>query len=156
MKKKLNVFLSSVVILSLALLIWRCGEDVNAPQDFIKGTITFKDTNFNFNGGYYAVSIYGDNTFVQVPIRSDSLAISIQGGVATAYYNLSGLASATYYVGATWIRRSDNSVRGVLGTFGCDTVRGCTSHTGVVVPNFAGTGNINFYSWTDTTRRLYP
>src|SRR5262245_46337997 len=106
MKQSLKRFFIILSFVAFIFLMQRCGEDsVNAPQDFIKGTITFKDTILRYNGGYYAVSLYS-SPFTGNPVRSDSLAVVIQNGVASAYYNLTGLASATYYVGATWIRSS--------------------------------------------------
>lgn len=138
-------------ILSYLVLIWGCGEEINAPQDFVSGTITFNDSNLNFNGRYYAVSIFPDvsNPFGQPPLRSDSLAVVTSGGVTSAYYKISGLASGNYYIGATAINSSNGSVIAVLGVYGCDTVINCPTPTKVTLPNYAGTGNLNFRSKTN-------
>ena len=131
------------------ILFFSCGEEVNAPQDFVSGTITFNDTNLKYIGGYYAVSLYGDSTnpFTRIPVRSDRLAIGISNGVASSYYKVSGLASGNYYIGATWIDSSSGNVS-VYGVYGCDTLVNCSNPTRVTVPNFAGTGNLNFRSKT--------
>lgn len=145
-----------VSVLSAIIIIPDCGEDaVNLTQDFVRGTVTYNGTNFYHSGGYYAVSVYADvtNPFSQQPVKSDSLEIATNG---TAYYDISGLASGDYYIGATWIRTSNRQVEAVVGTYGCDTVRGCNTHIKVTVPNYAGTGNLNFYSWADLAKKLYP
>ncbi|MCI0449861.1 MAG: hypothetical protein L0Y79_08765 [Chlorobi bacterium] len=131
------------------ILVFSCGEEVNAPQDFISGTITFNDTNLKPTGGYYAVSLYGDsaNPFTHPPIRSDRLSVGISNGVASSYYKVTGLASANYYVGSTWIDSVSGNIS-VYGVYGCDTLVNCTNPTKVTVPNFAGTGNISFRSRT--------
>jgi len=151
--------LSLALLFVLALFLFQnCGEDIiNAQQDFVSGTVTFKNISFHSSGGYYAVSIYSDITspFNQNPLVSDSVEINISGNTATAYYKISGLASASYYIAATWIRSTDNCVRGVLGTYGCDTLYNCTNSIKVTIPTYAGTGNLNFTCWTDTLNRLY-
>jgi hypothetical protein len=143
--KKLSVPLSIL----LAILIFSCGEEVNAPQDFVAGTITYNDTSLKSTGGYYAVSIYGDssNPFTRVPLRSDRLSIAVSNGVASSYYKVTGLASSNYYIGSTWIDSTSGSVS-VYGVYGCDTLVNCSNPTRVTVPNFAGTGNLNFRSRT--------
>lgn len=150
------IFFSAFILLSI--FIGNCGTDdsVNATVDFVSGTITFNDSNLNYNGGYYAVSVYSDHTdpFRQTPFKSDSLLISTTGGVTSAYYKVTGL-NGDYYIGATWIRHSDNHVS-VLGSYGCDTTINCTSSTKVTVPNYAGTGSLNFKSSTDINRNIFP
>jgi hypothetical protein len=131
------------------ILVLSCGEEVNAPQDFISGTITFNDTSLKATGVYYAVSLYGDssNPFSHPPIRNDRLSIGISNGVASSYYKMSALPTGYYYVGATWI----DSVSGnptVYGVYGCDTLVNCSNPTRVAVPNYAGTGNVSFRSRT--------
>lgn len=151
-------FSCAVLLVSVLIFFQRCGDDsINPAQDFVSGTVTFKNTSFHSAGGYYAVSVFSDaaNPFNQNPLAIDSVDINISGNTATAYYKISGLASADYYIGAVWIRSSDNCVRGVLGTYGCDTLYNCTSSIKVTIPTAAGTGNLNFSCWTDTLKRLY-
>jgi len=139
-----------VFILFLSVFFITCGEDtVNAPQDFVSGTITYIDTLMNFNGGYYAISIYGDSTnpFSHQPIRSDSVAVNISNGTATAYYKVSGLASGNYYIGSTRVNRSNGNVT-IYGALGCNENPGCPAPTKVTVPNYAGTGGLDFRSKT--------
>jgi hypothetical protein len=155
MEQFIKRFLFIAAVLSVIFVIPDCGDDtVNLTQDFVRGTVTFVGTNFNHNGGYYAVSVYAEvtNPFSQQPIKSDSLVIDN----GTAYYDISGLATGNYYIGATWIRSSTGQVDAVVGTYGCDTVRGCNNHIKVAVPRYEGTSNLNFYSWADLTKRLYP
>lgn len=154
-----KLFLLSA-ILSALFIINRCGEDsLNAPQDFISGTVTFTDANLSYYGGYYAISIFSSLSKLhsRTPDRSDSLAIIVSGGKGSAYYKMSGVNSGDYYVGTTWIRSSDKAVLGVLGTYGCDTLYSsqCSNYTKVEVPSYAGTGNVSFYSWTNVSKKIY-
>jgi len=127
-----------------------CGEDtVNAPQDFVSGTITYLDTNVTRTGGYFAIGLYGDSTspFNHQPIRKDSLSIAKSGNTATAYYKLEGIASGNYYIASIWVNSSSGSIT-VLGVYGCDENINCSNPTKETVPNYAGTGNLNFKSLT--------
>jgi hypothetical protein len=150
---------SFFIFLFLSIVIFETCDDsgINAPQDFISGTVIFTDTILRYNGGYYAVSLFPDNSspFSQSPLRNDSLKISISNGVASTYYKMDGITSGSYYVGITWIRSSDGNVRGVLGTYGCDTTHNCTASKKVTVPSYSGTGGINILSWTDTLRKVF-
>jgi hypothetical protein len=157
MGKTIKRFFFAACVLSAVFIIADCGDDaVNLQQDFVSGTVTYNGTSFFTNGGYYAVSVYADvtNPFSQQPVKSDSVEINTTNG--TAYYNITGLATGNYYIGATWIRTSNGQVEAVVGTYGCDTVRGCNNHIKVEVPRYQGTGNLNFYSWADLSKKLYP
>jgi hypothetical protein len=139
-----------VIALFLSLFFITCGDDsVNAPQDFVSGTITYLDTNINVSTGHYSISIYGDSTnpFSHHPIRTDSVAVNINNGTATAYYKVTGLTAGHYYIGATWVNRS-NGIVTVYGVYGCDQNINCTNPTKIEVPNYAGTGGLNFKSAT--------
>ncbi|HEY3250057.1 MAG TPA: hypothetical protein VGK25_02960 [Ignavibacteria bacterium] len=142
--------LTIAAIILLSFLIQKCGDDpVNASQDFVSGTITYIDTLLNYDSGYYAVSIYGDNTnpFSHPPVRTDSITPVIQNGTPTSYYKVTGLASASYYIGGIWINRSNGNVT-LLGVYGCDENINCTNPTKVTIPNYSGTGQLNFRSKT--------
>jgi len=157
MNRIIGRFFLTICILSVIFIIAKCGDDaVNLQQDFVSGTVTYNGTAFYTSGGYYAVSIYADatNPYSQSPVKSDSVEIDVAHG--TAYYNISGLATGNYYIGATWIRSSNGQVEAVVGTYGCDTVRGCNNHIKVSVPRYQGTGNLNFYAWADLSKKLYP
>jgi hypothetical protein len=159
MKRNLTTRVIYSFLLVYFFSLQSCTDDssVNPKDSFISGTVTFTNANLNYSGGFYAVSLYEDSTnpFTKTPLRSDSLAITISGGVASAYYKLSNLTDGNYYVGATWISRSSGSIW-VLGTYGCDTLPGqyCTP-TKVTFPNYAGTGNLSFRSYTDINKALY-
>ena len=132
------------------LLFSSCGEDsVNAPQDFVSGTITYLDTNITRTGGYFAIGLYGDSTspFNHAPIRKDSLSVSNAGGVASAYYKLEGLPSGNYYIASIWVNSSSGAIT-LYGVYGCDENVNCSGPTKITVPNYAGTGGLNFKSST--------
>jgi hypothetical protein len=138
----------AVFIVGLSLLFQTCGEDtLNAPQDFVSGTITYIDNQFTFNGGYYAISIYGDSTnpFTHRPVRTDSIAVNTTG--LTAYYKVTGLPSGSYYIGSTWYRKSDGNIT-VLGSYGCNENPFCPTPTKIEVPSYSGTGQLDFRSKT--------
>jgi hypothetical protein len=141
----------ALLIVSVIILLQKCGsDDLNAPQEFMAGTITFNDTLFMAtSNGHYAVSIFGDSTnpFSHTPVRSDSLNISISNNVATSYWKMNSLESRSYYIGATWINRSTGAIT-VLGEYGCATPPSCTTPTKVDFPNYAGTAQLNFNALT--------
>lgn len=145
-------FLRSVQIAALILLIivlQKCGSEdsINAPQDFMAGTITFSDVSFlPTSAGHYTISFYTDK-FLTAPVRSDSLVISISGTTATSYWKSEGLASTSYYIGATWIQRSNGAIS-ILGELGCATPPSCADPTKVDFPNYAGTAGLDFPSKT--------
>jgi hypothetical protein len=47
-----------------------------------------------------------------------------------------------------------NEVQIVLGTYGCDTIIGCTDHKIVEYPNYQGNFR-NIIAWTDPAKRLF-
>lgn len=148
MVKRVFRTIIAVFIAGLSLLIETCGDDsVNAPQDFVSGTITYIDNQFTFNGGYYAVSIYSDSTspFTHHPVRTDSIAVNTTA--LTAYYKVSGLQAGSYYIGSTWYRKSDANIT-VFGSYGCNENPFCPSPTKITLPNYSGTGQLDFRSKT--------
>src|SRR4030095_5874867 len=156
MKLTIRRFFLTVCVLSVIFIIAKCGDDaVNLQQDFVSGTVTYNGTASFTSGGYMAVSVDADVTspLSQQPVKSDSVEITTNG---TAYYNIDGLATGNYYIGATWIRTSNGQTEAVIGTYGCDTVRGCNNHIKVAVPRYEGTGNLNFFAWADLSKKLYP
>lgn len=152
MQKK--IFLT--LIISFILIIQSCDDSVNSPQYYIAGTVTFTDTHLSTGQGYYAVSVYADTSqpYQRAPIISDSLTITVAGNVATANYRIENVPAGTFHVGTTWICTQTGNIRGVLGIYGCDTAVNCMG-THVGIPNYSGTNDINFLSWTDTLKRLY-
>lgn len=154
-------YFSLLITLSIGVIIYQCaGDPVNLSQDFVSGKVTFTDTLMTrYTGGFYAVYVYPDSTnpFSQVSPAGVELVPITLNSVSTADYKVTGL-NGRYYIAVVWVRRSDNSVRSFLGTYGCDTVpvASCTTLLKVEVPNFAGTGALNIRSYTDTTRRVYP
>ncbi|MGH2574606.1 MAG: hypothetical protein ACRDFC_02790 [Ignavibacteria bacterium] len=158
--KKLHrnlIYLSTLFF--IIILSKGCGEESLTPTgEDISGIVTFTDTNLITTGGYYAVSVYADQNlpFDTNPIRSDSLAITRSGNIYSSYYRIGGLAAGRYYIGTSWIRRPyiQSLLTPALGTYGCDTNHSCSAHIRIEFPSFAGTGNVNFLSWTDTLKKL--
>lgn len=143
-----------------AILILGCDSpaDLNAPGDKLNGFITFSDTSLiRSNTGYYAVSLYPNNTsaFNQIPLRSDSLKIDIISGTCTSSFQMKGISDGSYLAAVTWKRYPEsNEIPLVLGTLGCDTSRSCSIHESLAYPNFSGELEY-IVSWTDTTKKLY-
>lgn len=136
--------------------------EVNRPGDKLSGYITQLDTNIMVSStGFYSISIYSadsSNPFHRVPARSDSLSLTRRsdGFCYETLYNMTGVPDGKYFVAVTWSRypRVANEKPKVLGTYGCDTLYGCSNHKIVTYPNFDGNFR-NITSWTDTTRFLY-
>lgn len=152
------IFFFSTFLFSL---IHGCDDSgINPEETFIAGTVTFTNTNlYPSSQGYYAISLYSEQApaLGGDPLRSDSLNISVSGNTASAYYKMSGIGTGFYYVAVTWIRKPNNPYdpnAPILGTFGCDTTHGCSSHTRIEFPSYAGTGNCNIISWSDTLKKL--
>lgn len=145
----------------IVILIQKCGGDdsVNPSGTYMGGTITYTNTNLVLTGGYYAVSFYGDSTgpLSHVPIKTDSLGVSVGGGLASTYYKESNLPTGNYYIAATWIRTNppDHHVF-IIGALGCDITQHCPDPTKVTFPNYAGTGSLDFLSKTDPNSPIYP
>ena len=129
---------------------------MNPSGTFMGGTITYTSTNLRTSDGYYAVSFYGDSTspLSHVPIKIDSLIITIGGGLASTYYKESNLGSGNYYIASTWIRNSDHA-RFIIGALGCN-ISHCVAPTQVTYPNYAGTGSLDFLSRTSPDSTIYP
>jgi hypothetical protein len=150
MNKKYIFRLAQLAIaVAVVVVLQKCGTDdagINPAGDFMAGTITFSDSNFqSTSGGHYSVSFY--TSLSQAPVRSDSLTITKTNNVATSYYKTSGLASTTYYVACTWTNRSTGAIT-VLGEYGCDPPPTCSTPTAVEFPSYAGTAALNFKSNT--------
>jgi len=149
MFKKFNTIMVFTAAAFLSVFFITCDDSsVNAPQDFISGTITYIDTNIVHNTNYYyAVSLYGDSTnpFSHTPLRTDSVSVNISGGTASAYYKVTGLASGNYYVASVFVNNINHNFT-IFGELGCDENVGCSTPTKITIPNYAGTGGNNFKS----------
>jgi hypothetical protein len=160
-KKNYSFSLVFLFAIFLFFLIEGCDDSgINPDETSIGGTVTFTSTNlYPSNLGYYAISLYPEQApaLGSDPLRSDSLNISISGNTASAYFKMSGIGSGYYYIAVTWIRKPNSPYEPnapILGTFGCDTTHGCTSHTRIEFPSYAGTNNTKILSWTDTLKKL--
>jgi hypothetical protein len=150
--------IQTMLAVFIVILIQKCGGDnsVNAPGDSMSGTITYTSTNLRLTGGHYAVSFYADssNPFSHPPLRSDSLAPGVGGGLASAYYKSTGFTTGNYYIASTWIR--NDGVIHIIGGYQCDITPHCPAPTKVVFPNYAGTRSLDFLSRTDPDSTIYP
>lgn len=133
---------------------------INGPEaNTIKGTITFVDTNFVFNFGFYVASAYTSWPPPVQPVSEDSVNIVKVGNVYQATYRLPRLANGNYVV-AMNISNYISPVNIIEGIYGCDTVHLNYSQcpinpTRVTITNNFGVDNINFLSWADTTYKIY-
>ena len=141
------------------LLIQSCSNpaDMNPPGDQMSGYVTHINDNL-IPGGFYSVSLYSAdsvNPFNRVPVATDSLNLTLRQNVFETVYSMTGIQSGNYYVAATWSRypRIQNEVPIVLGIYGCDTSKSCSTYKVIMFPNYEGVFR-NILSWTDTTKRL--
>ncbi len=154
--KKILIQVFPMLILFAFIFLISCGDEgsINPTATDVSGTVTFVGSSFYSSGGYFAISIYSGVPTSSNPIRSDTLRVV--GGTSSYFYRILDLPSGSYYAAVTWIRTNTSSTTPVpvLGTFGCDTSRTCTTHTRFDYPSAAGTGATNITSWTDTTKKL--
>lgn len=157
----MRVFFSSICFSLFVLLFQECENpaDLNPPGDKMGGIITLVDTSLIRGGGYYAVSIFSAdsvNPFERIPLMSDSLILTKRdNAVYESMFELSGIPGGGFYVACTWIKypAETDCVPIVLGTYGCDTLHGCSANTIVYFPNYQGIYR-DLYSWTDTSKRM--
>lgn len=171
MKKtiKTNLLFLFLAVISTAIL-YGCKEDTvitptpGGPEaNSINGKITFADTNFLFNGGYYDVAVFPPPPGwppMGPPSGNDSLVITNVGGVYQADYSIKGLSNGDYIVAVGW-RPDIGGQSPVLGIYGCDTAHastnpGCVFNPSrVTITNNEGVANINILSWADTTQQVF-
>ena len=139
MNKKL-IFRAAQLIIGIVIVVvlQKCGDDsVNAPQDFMAGTIAFRDSLFMPSSqGHYAISFYTDLS--QPPAVSDSIGTASKN----VYWRVTNVTSGSYYIAATFIRSTGAVV--ILGEYGCATPPSCSAPTKIDFPNYAGTGQLDF------------
>lgn len=150
------------IVLPILLVVFFMGcespEDLNVPGDNLKGFIGLTDLILDTNGGFYSVSVFdADSTdpFHRVPVRTDSMTLSIFNNLYWSFYSMTGIQEGNYYIASTWSSypRVPNEVPIVLGTYGCDTSASCVNHIIVMYPNFQGNFR-NIISWTNLAKRL--
>jgi hypothetical protein len=138
-----------------------CGNpyDFNPPGDNMTGIVTFVDTNLMTTNGYYAAAVYiadSANPFERCPLKIDSLVLKMRDNqVYEGTFDINGIGAGKYFVAAIWVRCPPFSaeIPKVLGTYGCDTSKNCTTHTTIYYPNYQGNFR-DFNSWTDTAKKL--
>jgi len=140
MNKKI-LFRASQLIIAFVIIIvlQKCGSDssVNAPGDFLAGTIAFKDSLFlPSSQGHYAVSFYTD--IAQPPVVSDSIGTASKN----VYWRFTNVSSGNYYIAATFVKTTGAIT--ILGEYGCPTPPSCSGPTKVEFPSYAGTGALDF------------
>ncbi len=138
---------------------------VSGPEpNSISGTITFADTNFVHPPFYYISCVYTTLNWPPaffVPDGIDSLVIQHSGGVYTASYKIRHLTNGTYYIAASTTDRNTPNNNNIYGTYGCDTARtkfsGCAfTPVKVTISGNNGVTGINFLSWADSTKVIFP
>ncbi len=156
-RKSINLILLAVIFLILLFSLQSCSDMGFQPSgDYISGFVVLYDTNF-IPGGYYALSMYANknNAFDTLPLRSDTLIFEQGYGISRCLYRFYSVPKGSYFFAVTWIEYPPKSCSKlpVLGTFGCDTVRNCTSHELISFPNFTGM-MYNILAWADTSKKL--
>lgn len=137
---------------------------VNGPEpNSISGIITFTDNTFIHYPYFYAASAFATVNWppsVFNPGGFDSLSIQQSGNTYTAVYKIRHLPSGTYYLASAIINRTISSVD-IYGTYGCDTSRVKFSNCAytpiqVTISENNGITGINFLSWADSTKVIFP
>ena len=149
-----NILLKYLSFLTLAItLIAGCedaGMNYQSNGDYISGYVSFLDTNFSHNGGYYGIALYRDQPASSTPVKVDNLNYA---GVNPFYYRVTWEQSENLYAAVVWVRSSGNNNPIVLGIYGCDTTQHCSNSKPIPFPNYTG-ANYNILCWADTTRKL--
>ena len=127
-----------IIAFVIVIVLQKCGDDsVNAPGDFMAGTIAFADSLFHPSSqGHYAISFYTDLT--QPPAVSDSIGTASRN----VYWRITNVSSGSYYIAATFINTSGTIQ--ILGEYGCATPPSCTAPTKIDFPSYSGAGQLNF------------
>lgn len=130
-----QLFIAFIVV----VVLQKCGSDssINAPGDFMAGTIAFKDSLFHPSSqGHYAISFYTDLS--QPPSVSDSIGTASRN----VYWRVTNVTSGSYYIAATFISTAGSITK--LGEFGCSTPPTCSSPTKIDFPSYSGTAQLDF------------
>src|SRR5258706_14918219 len=128
-----------ILVMVIIIVLQKCGSDssINAPGDFMAGTIAFRDSLFlPSSQGHYAISFYTD--LAQPPAVSDSIGTASKN----VYWRVTNVTSGSYYIAATFIHTSGTVT--ILGEYGCSTPPSCTWATKIDFPSFAGTAQLDF------------
>lgn len=137
---------------------------VSGPEpNSISGTITFVDNNFIHSPYFYAASAYTTLSWPPTafnPSAYDSLSVQQSGNIYTASYKIRHIPNGTYYIANGIINRTISSVD-IYGTYGCDTSRVKFSNCAytpvqVTISDNNGVTGINFLSWADSSKIIFP
>jgi hypothetical protein len=152
----MKIFLNSSLILLLSAFLFNACDmsaDMQPKGNYISGHLSFIDTNFAKSGGHYAIGLYLNQTspFLYKPAYTQVINPDILN--TSLYYRIICDGQGSYIVSAIWMNDSCNEVPEVLGTFGCDTSRTCTSPDLISFPNYTGADYL-FSCWADTCKKL--
>jgi hypothetical protein len=137
---------------------------VNGPEpNSISGIVTFADNNFVHLPFHYTGCAFSSTNWPPaffLPAGFDSLDIQQSGNVYTAAYKIRSLPNGTYYI-ATAIKDRSSFTEEIYGTYGCDTSRTKFSNCAftpiqVTITDNNGVTGINFLSWADSTKTIFP
>lgn len=156
------------------IVAYSCNSDDNTvtqgqtyEANSINGKITFADTNYyafsDTSKGYFNISAFATWPPTGPASANSKLVIKKEAGIYVADYKLVVPGNGDYVVTTSYIKLPYlpfGSVFG-LGTYQCDT-----SHSAACIfatppskiakiENNNGLGNINFFSWIDTTKQIY-
>jgi len=133
---------------------------ISGPQpNSINGRITFVDSAFVPPPYIYTVSAFTSWPPAGFAVPFDSLNIHKAGNFYIADFTIGYLINGNYYL-AVMGSGSQSAAPVVLGIYGCDTVHlqysNCPNNPSTApVQNNGGTVNINFLSWSDTTKHIF-
>ncbi|MCX7878251.1 MAG: hypothetical protein N2510_06370 [Ignavibacteria bacterium] len=129
------------------------------PPFTISGRVRFVDT--NFSKSEYRLLLFnswnkpGNKTAFRDTVIDPSNLINNE-----LDYSFRGIPSGNYFI-AVGIGKFLPNQNTILGIYGCDTVRAAYSNCPLNPPpasiiNGNGLVNVNFLSWADTTKRIFP
>lgn len=151
---KLIYFCFSILLIC-SFLFSSCDMSANMQPkgNYISGHLNFVDTNFVKTGGHYAVALYSNqNSYYSTnPIITKEVNPDVSN--ECSYYRIYWDGEGSCIVSAVWISDSNKTVPLVLGVFGCDTTKTCSSPHLVGFPNYTG-ADYFFSCWADTTKRF--
>jgi hypothetical protein len=153
---KTIIFKYFSVFLFLALILQSCDDNITfQPKgNYVSGYVFFADTHFVEGNGNYAVALYP----VECPAFSSKPLCTQYIDTKEAnytYFRVSWEGEAKLMLAVVW--KFDSTIHRrplILGTYGCDTTHGCSTHKLIEFPNFTGY-DFNIISWADTSKKLF-
>lgn len=141
--------------------IWNFTTVQGPNPNSISGTVTFVDTSYIQQDGYYQINAYINWPPNGNPFKEDSLHLVQIGNIYQADYQLDMLYNNNYYLSVSFFSTDFLLRTYTLGVYGCDTNRiqysTCANNPSTVqIQNNWGVENISFLSWADTSKKIFP